>query len=94
MGIYLSTVEPRLSGHLLSGTSIISGLQIACFNDIHCNFGVHHLEYSVRRLEYLLQVYTYSAIASTSITRTFRLSGWLPAQRGRDNPGSTLILNQ
>ena len=25
-------------------------LQVACFNDIHCNFGVRHLEY-------LLQVY-------------------------------------
>ena len=32
-------------------------LQVACFNDIHCNFGVHHLEYSVRHLEYLLEVY-------------------------------------
>ena len=36
-------------------TSIIRNLdypalQIVCFNDIHCNFGVHHLEY-------LLQVY-------------------------------------
>ena len=41
-------------------TSIIQNLdhpalQIACFNDIHCDFGVRHLEYSVRHLEYLLQ---------------------------------------
>ena len=38
-----------------SRTSIIQNLdypamQITCFNDIHCNFGVRHLEY-------LLQVY-------------------------------------
>ena len=31
-------------------------LQIACFNGIHCNSGVRQLEYSVRHLEYLLQV--------------------------------------
>ena len=47
--------------------------------------GVRRLEYSVRHLEYL-----HRAII-TSIIRTFRLiSGWLPAQRGPDNRGSTV----
>ena len=39
----------------------------------------------MRYLEYLLQVNI-----GTSIIQTFRLSGWLPAQRGPDNPGSTV----
>ena len=68
-------------------------LQIACFNDIHCNFGVRHLEYSVRYLEYPLQVYI-ELLHSTSIIWTFRLSGWLPAQRGPDNRGSTVATIQ
>ena len=47
--------------HAYSRTSIIRNLdypalQMACFNDIHCNFGVRHLEYGVCHLEYLLQV--------------------------------------
>ena len=49
----------RYSPALIIRTSFIQNLdysngQIACFNDIHCNFGVRHLEHGVRPLKHLL----------------------------------------
>ena len=71
-----------------SRTSIIRNLdypalQIAYFNYIHCNFGVQHLEYSVRLFR----------ISTEGLHRAIvlRLSGWLLAQRNPDNRGSTVL---